>query len=274
MSLEQYGILDIDKIMEKKISMKTIKRHTHQQRIEVANKLIPAIKKRFGKNLVAIAVRGSTAKQTEGPYSDLEMFVFIKKMPENQKYKGYGKLRKIIDGLLIELIWVTKENYILEVKDISGAWFGSGADYLLPLVHGNRIKSLNAYLPKNKEKKCFDQAAILWDHLQEAATKVLNAAATKNSTGMPLVMSDLFSNMLKMVAFMNATPYSTFAQLINESRRMKYRPRDFEKLTKLIIRGEYTEFSNITKFVFSIMTEFEEVLLGKGYKLDYSDFDL
>ncbi|MEK7540448.1 MAG: kanamycin nucleotidyltransferase C-terminal domain-containing protein [Patescibacteria group bacterium] len=248
--------------------MKTIQKHTHADRISIAKSMVPGIKKMFGSNLVAIAVRGSTAKNTDGPYSDLELFAFIRKMPEDQKYKPYGKLRKIVDGLLIELIWVTPDTYLSQVKDISPAWFGSGADYLLPLFESRIIQTLNAFKPENKEKKCLDQAAALWDHLQEAATKVLNAALAKNKSGMPLVMGDLFSNMLKMVSFLNAKPYTTFAQLVTESRKMKYRPKDFEKLTKLIVNGEYGKCSEIFKLVYSVMEEFEQVLLEAGYTLD------
>lgn len=236
----------------------------------MAEALLPKIKERFGESLVAIAVRGSTAKKTDGPYSDLELFAFITSMTNGERY---GKLRKIVDGLLIEIIWVTPENYIREVKEISRAWFGSGADYLFPLYNKEKIDELNAFVPIDAEKKCLDQAAALWDHVQEAATKVLNASEAKNSSGMPLVMGDLFSNLLKMVSFFNAKPYTTFAQLIVESKQMSYRPEGFDELTNLVVDGKYTEFVNISTLVLSVMTEFEERLLGHGYTLQHSSFE-
>lgn len=236
----------------------------------MAETLLPKIKEKFGDSLVAIAVRGSTAKHTDGPYSDLEMFVFINAMPNGE---SYGKLRKIVDGLLIEVIWVTPENYIREVKEISRAWFGSGADYLLPLYNEEKIGELNAFVPVDIEKKCLDQAAALWDHVQEAATKVLNAAESENASGMPLVMGDMFSNMLKMVSFFNAKPYTTFVQLIVESRQMPYRPENFDELTNLVVNGKYTEFANISALVSSVMAEFEERLIGHGYTLQQSSFE-
>jgi len=236
----------------------------------MAEALMPKIKERFGENLIAIAVRGSTAKMTDGPYSDLEMFAFITSTPDGE---SYGKCRRIIDGLLVENIWVTPENYIREVKEVSRAWFGSGADYLLPLHNKEKIDELNGFEPVDVEKKCLDQAAALWDHLQEAATKVLNAAESENGSGMPLVMGDMLSNMLKMISFFNAKPYTTFAQLITESRQMSYRPHDFEALTKLVEDGDYKNFVQISTLVFSIMSEFENLLQNKGYVLHHQSFN-
>ncbi len=241
--------------------------------MEIAKQMVSVAKQRFGKNLEAVAVRGSTARKTDGPYSDLEMFAFIKKMPTDQKHKSYGKDRRIIDGLLIELIWVTKENYIKEVKEISGAWFGSGADKLLSLLNPSLVRKLNSFKPTNAKQKCLDQAALLWDHLQESATKSINAAEAKNKDAMAMVLHDTFSNILKMVAFFNAKPYTTFSKLVEESRKMKYRPADLESLTKLVVGGKYGRFSEIKKLLFSVLSEFEELLLKKGYKLDHDDFE-
>ena len=253
--------------------MKTIKKHSHEQRIKIAKEMVSVAEKRFGKNLEAVDIRGSTARNTDGPYSDLEMFAFIMKMPNDQKYKSYGKDRRIINGLLIELIWVTKKNYIKEVKDISSAWFGSGSDKLLALTNRQFVKKINSFKPANKRKRCLDQAAVLWDHLQESATKSLNAAESKNAEAMAMVLHDTFSNILKMVSFLNAKPYTTFSKLVEESRKMKYRPADLELLTRLILDGKYRKFSEIKKLLFSILGEFEELLLKKGYALDYDSFE-
>jgi kanamycin nucleotidyltransferase len=254
--------------------MKGIKKHTHAEREKVLHELVPQLKQKFGKNLIAIAARGSFARKTDGPYSDLELFAFLKEMPRGQKKIPYGKMRKIRDGLLVEIIWVTKEVYIREVKDVSSAWFGSGADILYPVYNPTFADRLNVYKVKDIKMKCLNQAVANWDRVQEATTKVLNAAEQKNHLGMALVLHDMFSNMLKVLSFINQTPYSTFSQLIQESKQLKYRPKFFESLTRIIVDGDYKNYSKITTTVIEVFTELETYLEGQGFTIYEENYDI
>lgn len=190
--------------------MKGIKKHSHNERETVLNELIPLIKNKFGDNLLAIAARGSFARNTDGPYSDLELFAFLKKMPVGQEKLVYDKIKKIRDGLHVEIILITEEGYVREVKEVTSAWFGSGADVLFPIYNKKFADKLNKYSIKDLKKKCLHQAYANWDRVQEATTKVLNAAEQKNHLGMALVIHDMFTNMLKELSFINQIPFTTF----------------------------------------------------------------
>lgn len=253
--------------------MKGIKKHSHNEREKVLNELVPLIKTKFGDDLSAIAARGSFARNTDGPYSDLELFVFLKQMPKGQEHSAYGKLRKIRDGLLVEIIWVTGENYIREVKDVTSAWFGSGADVLLPIYNKKFADKLNKYKVKDLNKKCLHQAFANWDKVQEATTKVLNAAEQKNHLGMSLVIHDMLSNILKELSFINQAPFTTFSQLIQESKKFKIKPKKFEALIKIVVNGDYKNYQHIKAVATDVFSELENYLEKQGLTLYQENID-
>ena len=86
--------------------MKGLKKHSHQDRERVIRELVPLIKKKFGDNLIALAADASYARGEDFDYSDLELFAFVKEMPEGKDMEGMSRIR---DGMLIELIWTTRE---------------------------------------------------------------------------------------------------------------------------------------------------------------------
>ena len=56
-----------------------LKRHTHPEREAMVAALVPLIIRHMGHQLVALGVGGSFARDTDGPYSDLELIGFVKK---------------------------------------------------------------------------------------------------------------------------------------------------------------------------------------------------
>ena len=133
--------------------MKGIKKYTHKEREQVLLEMVPLIKQKFGKNLLAIAARGSFARKTEGPYSDLELFAFLKEMPRGQKKLPYAKMHKMRDGLSVELIWITEKTYINEVKEVSSSWFGVGSEKLLPVYNKPFVDKLSKHKAKDVKER-------------------------------------------------------------------------------------------------------------------------
>jgi len=76
--------------------MRGIKKYTHKEREKILHEMIPLIKRKFGKNLLAVAARGSFARNTDQPYSDLELFAFLKEMPRGQKKENAQNKKRSI----------------------------------------------------------------------------------------------------------------------------------------------------------------------------------
>src|SRR5437868_1661477 len=106
-----------------------IKPHTHEQRTKIINILTPLIQQKFGNNFVALAGDGSYARDEDTDYSDLELTVFLKKIPNNANWIEH----KIVNGLLIVIVPETKRSIIDKYLDVTESWYASSATKLLPI---------------------------------------------------------------------------------------------------------------------------------------------
>jgi len=246
--------------------MNGIKKFTHEEREKVLNEMVPFIKQKFGKNLLAIAARGSFARKTEGPYSDLELFSFLKKMPPGQKKLLYAKMHKIRDGLSVELIWITEKTYINEVKEVTGSWFGVGSEKLLAVYNKGIIDKLRKYKIKDIKSKTMNQAFALWPSIFFSSSMVLDITDKKDHEKIALALYHMFENMLNFLAFINQTPYTSSSKKILESRKFKIKPKDFSKLTTIIVNGNFRKYSEIKKFVLSVTKDMKKYLERAGYE--------
>lgn len=246
--------------------MKGIKKYTHKERAEVLHEMVPLIKRKFGKNLLAIAARGSFARKTDQPYSDLELFAFLKEMPHGQKKLPYAKMHKIRDGLSVELIWITEKAYLSEVKDVTGSWFGVGSEKLLPVYGKKVIDKLNRYKPRNVKQKALEQAAALWPGIFFSSSAVIRITEQKDHEKIALAMYHMFENILNFLAFINQAPYSSSSRKINESKTFKIKPKDFLKLRSLILRGDFRKFSEIKDFTTSVVQDIKVFLQDTGFE--------
>ena len=192
------------------------------------------------------------------------------KVPGGKKWEGFSKIR---DGLLIEFVWTTKRNYISNVKDLNYDWYISGSDKLLPVINQDYIEELNNYVISELEAKCMNQAVKNWDEVQESTTKVLNAIELKNVEGISLLASDMFLRMLKILSFINMTPFITFSSFISQAKKFERKPEDFNKLINIMIQGKYSDLLTLKNVVVDVFVQFESIFKEHGIDLYGGDLD-
>lgn len=249
--------------------MKGLKKYTHQDRRRIIEEILPQIRAKFGDNLVALAAQGSFARGEDSDYSDLELIAFVKKMPEGRR--GIGK---ICDGLLVELVWTTREEYIAETLEITKMWYLAASDRLLPIINAEFITELSKYRAENLKEKCLAEAKRHWHEVQESTSKVLNAIAAENRDGLPLVLFDMTRHFLISLSLLNQTPYTTFARFVSEARVFAIKPAEFDDLLDLIVEDVYQDLPKLEETVVSVFSQFEEIFERLGIELYDEKIDL
>ena len=244
--------------------MKGIKKHTHKEREKIVGEMVPLIKEQFGDSLIALAAQASYARGDDTDYSDLELIAFLKEIPGGKSIEGMSRIR---DGLLIELMWTTRDAYISRIKDVNEEWYISGSDILLPLINEELISELNCYKIENLEKKCLKQAVRHWPEVQEATTKLLNAIEQENRQGLPLLILYLMKDIMISLSYLNQTPYTTLAKYVSEVRVLKIKPSRFEELLDLIVEGKYRDLQSLKELAISVFEELEGIYEGLGCQL-------
>ncbi len=250
--------------------MEGIKKYTHQDRERIIQEMIPLIKKKFGKNLVALAAQASFARGDDYDYSDLELNAFLKKKPRNKKSRGMSKIR---DGILVELTWMTKEEYIKSTKEVTKEWYLAGSDTLVPIINKPFIDKLNKYKVADLEKKCLRQAVIHWHQVQEATAKVLNGIGQKNREHIPYLMLWMLDGMLISLSLLNHTPYITAGKFITQARSFKLKPEGFDDLLDVINKGDYQDLVALEKIIRTVFEGFEKIYKKLGCRLYQDNVD-
>src|SRR5438445_13857656 len=87
-----------------------LKKHTHEERLELSRQLSKQIVDTYGDKIVAVLVSGSTAKKLDRPYSDLEMIAIVRNGGE------IPIVQYIHDGMSIQIDYVEGSNFL---KDAS-----------------------------------------------------------------------------------------------------------------------------------------------------------
>lgn len=250
--------------------MKGLKKHSHEDRRRVIEEMIPLVQKKFGENLIALAVTASYARNEDFDYSDLELTAFVKEMPDGKKWDGIGKIR---DGLLVELVWMTKETYLERTREVTHDWYLAGSDTLQPLINESFINKLNSYKVEDLRQKCLAQAAKHWHQVQEATAKVLNAISADNREGIPLLLFDMLRHMLINLSFLNQTPFITFSKFISQARTFEIKPAGFDSLIDIAVQGTYQDLQMLEKIVSGVFGEFESIFEGLNIELYDNNID-
>jgi hypothetical protein len=247
--------------------MKGLGKHSHDDRLRVIENMVPVIRRKFGDNLVGLAAQASFARNEDTGYSDLEMIAFVKEMPAGKKWDGMGR---IVDGLMVELVWTTKETYLKETKDVGKLWYIAGSDTLAPVINEHLIAELNSFQPENLREKCLKQAVEHWYEVHEATAKVLNALDSENREGLPLLLSDMILHMLIVLSFLNRTPYVTFARFIEQARAFRTKPEGMDRLLDILVLGRYQDLIGVRKAVSEVFSGFEDIFEREGCEV-YDD---
>ncbi len=91
-------------------------RFTHEQRIEVANRLCKLILEKYRERVLAVCVYGSTAKKLDRPYSDLEMFVEVRDGDEIPMKKYLYR------GLVVGIEYSSESKLLKAASKLGWSW--------------------------------------------------------------------------------------------------------------------------------------------------------
>lgn len=249
-----------------------LKPHTHAERQDVVDRLLPLWQRKFGANLLGVAACASFARAQDKPFSDLELDVFLHEMlPPSEKHY----YQAIVDGLLIEAVYTTPALYLAEFESISKDWYISGSDVLVPVLNAPLIDELNQMRTaiQYPRQDFVQQAARIFVEVQEAVGKVLNAVEVEHSSAVGLLLWDAVRQMLIVLAFLNQHAYTTLASFICEAQGFDLKPTSFDDLLDMVTEGAYQDFDLVRSTVEQVFAGFEEIFFAEGITLYQSSLE-
>ena len=245
----------------------------HAQRQAVVDGLVPLWQQKFGENLIAIAASASFARGEDCAYSDLELEVFVKEKPASPD-EGY--LQRVVDGMLVEVIYHTPEEFLRERSGIAPHWHMSASDRLAPVYNAPFIEALMVQVQAAQSAVQHSAGEFLRAatrqrfELQEAFSKVLNAVEQNNVEGVSLLLMDAVLHLLHVLALVNRRPFVTFARYIHAARSFEIKPERFDDLLDLLVEGRYTDLQVLGEIAWAVFSGVERIFAERGIQL-YAD---
>ncbi len=249
--------------------VKGIRAHNREERMAVVDQLIPLWKKKFGENLLGIAVSASVARGEDQAYSDLELDVFLCEKPEKREDQY---LQWVLDGMLIEAIYHTPEEFLRERETIPTHWYLSASDQWMVVYNQDFFDDLLIKMKsiQHNRNDFLESATRGRYELQESFCKVLNAVEMKNHEGISLLLMDAVLHLLQTLSFINQQPFSTFSQIISEARKFEIKPERFDNLLDVLVNGTYQELEQVRDICLVVFGSLEDIFRQYGIEL-YDD---
>lgn len=249
----------------------TLKPHTHAERAAVIEQLVPLWQRMFGERLLAIAADASYARGSDFSYSDLEMNVFIREhLPGEAHY-----LQRIVDGMLVEVLYYTPEEYVQAFATLNADWHIAGSDVLLPVYNAPFIADLLSQVqraqPTSEDFRRVGQKHFC--EVQESFAKLFNALEQRNAEGLPLVLNEAVRQALVSLSLLNRQPYTTFSRFISEGRALPLRPDAFDEIVDLLVQGSYTDLGQVAAVAWKFYASLEQLWMAQGVALTDESID-
>ncbi|KPJ73900.1 hypothetical protein AMJ52_02735 [candidate division TA06 bacterium DG_78] len=236
-----------------------LKKYIHKERSEIIkNLIVPVIERELGKNLIAIAADGSYARNEDTDFSDIELVIFVK--DRTQLPRGFGK---IIDGILIEGLFVTEQEYYQNTLDVNEEWYLAGSDRLKALTNPPFIQKVRRYKVKHLREKCFKQAHEMLFGVQESFGKLFTAIKNKNKENLFPIVADAVMQVLKLMAYLNETPYRTLGSFVTQAKGFTMKPDGFDEFITIIINGRYVDLKLLEKRSTKLFAGTEQLFVKK-----------
>jgi kanamycin nucleotidyltransferase len=215
------------------------------ERLALAQEIFERALALHGDRLLAVGLYGSTARGTDGPYSDLEILCVLNTVDEDYNYEWIYRSWKA------EVNFRSRNMILAEAAELEENW---------PLTHGAFVYILPLYDPThffNELKQVvlshspeqFQQVIrlVIVGELYEWIGKLRNAQADGETAYLP----ELALNMAKYGAFIIGLAqrhfYSTGRRVLEESLTLPNRPPGYEALCHMAIQGTLSDFNLIAE---------------------------
>ncbi|PKO06378.1 MAG: hypothetical protein CVU41_06555 [Chloroflexi bacterium HGW-Chloroflexi-3] len=240
--------------------------------MSLVDQLIPLWKKKFGDNLLGIAVSASVARGEDQAYSDLELDVFLREKPEKRDEQY---LQRVVDGMLIEAIYHTPDEYLQERSSITHHWYLSASDHWMVVYNQSFFDDLMKKLQAiHHHQADFWVAATRGRYeFQESFSKVLNVVEIDNQEGISLLLMDAVMKVLKILALINQLPFTTFSRFITEARQFQIKPDRLDDMLDLLVFGIYRELESVREVCLAVFQSMEEIFRQNGIELFADELD-
>ena len=202
---------------------------THEERLQIAHELAQKILDKYGENVTAIAVYGSTGKGEDGPDSDLDVWVASRQLIDDIRFFVYK-------GMPISINWDTEKGRIKSAGQVTTVWPIEADElrsYIVLFERGDFFERLRQATTKLRDEDFARSVQVRMARTLETTNKVRQAWRVGDSYTL-LAHARLSAMSVAMIlGLLNKRYYPSGRGFYQASTEMPVQPEDYPRLLDL-----------------------------------------
>ena len=227
-----------------------------KQRLVLAQEIADRALAVYQKNVRAIGLYGSTARGTDGPFSDIELFCVLDTTGEKYIHEWlHGPWKAEVD--------VFSEDVLLaEASQVDERWsLTHGCYFYVQAFYdpSNFFAKLSHIASSQPEEKFFTAIRdLIVFVLYEYIGKLRNAYYQKNKAYLPEVACNIAKYGALLIGLAHQHCYTTASHMLEESLLLHQQPAGYDALCQLVMSGDLREPTHIVEACEAFWTGVEQ----------------
>ncbi|MBO0887521.1 hypothetical protein J2P12_00310 [Candidatus Bathyarchaeota archaeon] len=206
-----------------------LRRYTHDQRVQIAHQISDRVLDKYGNDVLAVYIYGSTSKNLDRPYSDLEMNVIVGDGVEIPM-KSY-----LFNGLVVNIEYLQSSRLLNSAEQFTKDWHWEADSYRNRIVVYERdhwFDKLDRTIEKNERADPTEAIRKSFMMMTESMAVLKNDLLTKDKNGILMRARTLAEDAARIVLLLNRKYVITTSWFWKITFEAPKKPEDFKELVE------------------------------------------
>ena len=245
-----------------------LRKVTHEERVTIAHRLLKRVLKKYAKDTLAVYVCGSTSKNLDQPFSDLEMIVVVRDGVEiPMKYY----LHK---GLIIQVDYLQSSNFLRAAERFTDNWHMEADQFRNRISLFEREKwfnSLEKAVAKNEKADTRETIRKAFLMMTESRAVLKNALITGDRIGILGSARTIAEDSARIIFVVNRMYVKTTSWFWKMAFGAPKKPEGFRVLAEKMCGFTSTTPKEVVEASEKLYQEMCEFVAGEGVGIERVD---
>ena len=245
-----------------------LRKLTHEYRLRIANNLSNRIVAKYGNNVLAVYVCGSTSKKLDRPFSDLELIAVVRDRVEiPMKYYVHR-------GLIIHIQYPKSSDTLDDAQQFSDSWHWVADQYRNRIVLYERdgwFRRLDEAMAKSDKRDSREAIRKSLMMMTESMAVLRNDVLTNDKVGVLMrgrVLAEDAARILLLINRKYVTTTSWFWKIVFD---LPNKPKDFKMLVEKMSGFVPTVEEEVAAASERMYKEISQLATHHGIKIERAD---
>jgi hypothetical protein len=245
-----------------------LRKFTHEKRLRIARHISDRVVKKYGRDVLAVYVCGSTSKKLDRPYSDLEMIVVVRDGVEiPMKYYLHR-------GLIVNIEYFKSTNILDDAERVTENWHWAADQYRNRIAlygRGGWFRKLDDAVAKNDKAGSAEAIRKSFMMMTESIAFIRNAMLTNDIRGLLSGGRVVAEDAARIVFLLNRRYVTTTSWFWKILFDLDKKPGDFKELVEKICGFVPTTGEDVVASSEKLYKEMYEFVADYGIRIERDD---